>query len=497
MRNASSPSSRSITSPAPINYPEKNYPEKSLAKPNAGEKVFEGVQLPALAIQKIAPREIQVNRPATFELIVKNTGRSPANDVVVHDFVPEGTSLVEAVPNPTSNSNGLINWNLGTLAPGQQASIKMKLLPQRPGNIGSVAHVTFGAQATAQTICTKPELNIRHKAPSTVLIGADVFLDIFVENKGNGAAENVVLQEDVPEGLQFANGQRELEYEIGVLRPGETRNVRLQLKATKVGQVRNILVAHGEGKLQANDTIDISITAPQITLSGEGPNRKFLNRKATHTFQVGNRGTAPATNLRLVAQLPRGLRFVEANNQGQYDANNHVVVWRLAQLDPQKTGTVSLTTMPVATGQQDIDVQAIADLNQRQTTRKSLAVEQLVELFFDIDDMADPIETGTGTAYKVRVVNQGQKTATNVRIQVDFPQAIRPTAVDANVRNEIRGQAVVIQPIPSLQPGQEISFVVRADGLQAGEHRTVVSVRSDDREIAVSKEESTHVYADR
>ena len=199
----------------------------------------------------------------------------------------------------------------------------------------------------------------------------------------------------------------------------------------------------------------------------------------------------------MVARLPRGLQFVSTDSGGEYDRANHAVVWRLAKLDPQRTGTVELTTVPVAVGQHDIDFSVAADLNQRQQTKQTLAVQQLSELFFDIDDTADAIEVGTDTTYRVRVVNQGQIPARNVQIQVQFAPAIKPTSVEGGVRNRIQSQTVVLDPIPSMQPGQEVSFVVTANALQPGEHRTVVSVRSDDRDIAVSKEESTHVYSDR
>ena len=468
----------------------------AVAQPTPGAREFQGVQLPALAVQKMMPREIQVNREATFELIVKNTGKATANGVQVHDFVPQGTRFIEATPAATPTADGRIRWDLGSMQPGQQTSIKMKVLPQRAGNIGSVAHVTFGAQATAQTVCTKPELEIRAEAPETVLIGQDVVMNIFVENKGNGAAENVVIQEDVPDGLIFNGGQRELEFEIGTLRPGQTRNVKLRLKAAKVGQVRNILAAHGAGDLMANDSVDVRIVAPKLAVEGSGPSRKFLNREATHTFNVANQGTAPATNMQLVAQLPRGLRFVSAPN-GQYDARNHAVVWRLARLDEMKSQSVEVTTTPVAVGQHQINFTATADLNLREQTQQSLSVQQLSELFFDIDDSADAIEVGSGTTFRVKVVNQGQIPATNVRVKVEFPPALQPRSVQGVSGNPIQGQMVVLDTIPSMQPGQELSFVIAASAVQAGEHRTVVSVSSDDRKIAVSKEESTHVYSDR
>ena len=467
------------------------------SQPTPGDRRLEGLQVPALAVQKIAPREIQVNREATFELIVKNTGRVAASNVQVHDQVPQGTQLIETIPPAQADASGKITWTLGSMNPGQQTLIKMKVLPQQAGNIGSTAHVTFGALASAQTLCTEPKLSIRHEVPASVLLGQKLLMTIFVENNGSGAAENVVLQTDVPEGLAFSTGQKELEYAIGTLPPGQSRMVQLPLQAAKVGQAQNVLVAHGAGKLRATDSVNIRVTAPKLNLQSEGPNRKFLNRQATHTITLGNNGTAPATNVQLVAKLPRGLQFTSANNQGQYDPGNHAVIWRLAKLDPQKSGSVQLKTLPVATGQLDIAITAGADLNQRQQEIQTLNVEQLTELYFDIEDTADAIEVGTNTNFRVRIINQGRIPAKNVEAQVEFASAIKPLQVQGGIGNQIQGQIVKLNTIPSLQPGQEISFIVTANALQAGDHRTVVSVRSADREIAVSKEESTHVYSDR
>ncbi|MDG1808932.1 MAG: hypothetical protein P8I27_13640 [Pirellulaceae bacterium] len=469
----------------------------NVSQPTPGDRSLEGVQLPALAVQKIAPAEIRVNREAIFELIVKNTGRTAADNVQVHDHVPQGTQLVETIPPAKASASGQITWNLGAMAPGQQTSIKMKVLPKQAGNIGSVAHVTYGAVASAQSVCTEPKLSIRHEVPASVLLGQQLFMTIFVENNGNGAADNVVLQTDIPEGLAFATGQKELEYSIGTLPPGQSRRVQLPLQAAKVGQSQNVLAAHGAGNLRATDTVNIRVTAPKLKLASEGPSKKFLNRKATHTITLGNDGTAPATNLQLVARLPRGLQFTSANNQGQYDRNNHAVVWRLAKLDPQKSGSVEITTLPVATGQMDIGITAAADLNLRQQTTQPLDVQQLTELYFDIEDTADAIEVGTNTNFRVRIINQGNIPAKNVQAKVDFSPAIKPLKVQGGIGNQIQNQTVTLNTIPSLQPGQEISFVVTASALQVGDHRTVVSVKSQDRETPVSKEESTHVYSDR
>lgn len=462
-----------------------------------GDTRLEGVQIPALAVQKVAPREVQVNREATFELVVKNTGRTPANQVRVHDQIPSGARFISANPPPTENNAGQLVWDLGTINPGQQVSIQTTVMPEKPGEIGSVAHVTFGAQATARTTCTQPQLSLRHEAPESVLVGQEFQMNIILENRGNGPAEEVVLLEDVPEGLDFGTGQKELEYPIGTLRPGEVRQVPLRLRASSVGHVKNVLVATGAGKLQAETTVNMRIVSPQLTLAIDGATRKFLKRPATHTITVSNPGSAAAVNVQVVARLPRGLQFSSANNQGQYDPNSHAVVWRLARLDSQKSGVTELVTVPIAAGRHEIQVQATAEPGQQQVASHSLEVDQLSSLYFDISETSGPVETGSPAAYRVRIVNQGQVPATNVTAQVAFAQGVRPESATGPVRAQVNGQTVIMEPVPSLSPGQELTFVIQATATGPGEHRSTLSVRSDDREVPGTKEISTHVYSDR
>ena len=461
-----------------------------------GDRELEGVQAPALTVEKLSPREIQVNREAEFAIVVRNVGRVMARDVRVFDEIPAGTEFLTSVPKPNRTGQRL-DWNIGELRPGQEKRITVQLKPTRPGEIGSVAHVTFATQATMRTRVTKPILEIRHSARPQALIGDPVVFDVVVENKGDGPATNVIVQEDVPEQLEYADGYRELEYEIGTLMPGQSKRVQLGLKAAQIGRLRNVMFASASGGLRAKHEIDMEVVAPKLVTSTEGATRRFLQRNVEHQFSVENDGTAKATNVELVARLPSGLRFVTANNQGRYDQNSHAVYWSLAELQPSIKAAVTLETRPVDVGKQDISFEAFADLNQKSSSTQPLAVEHLVDVFFDIDDVVDPIEIGSDTSYRIRIVNQGTKTATNVKLAVDFPNGIQPTGVEGNLRNDIRGQQVLFAPISSMGPGDEISVIVRGQGKAAGDHRVSVNLQTDGRQTEVTKEETTRVYSDR
>ena len=462
-----------------------------------GDRRLDGVQAPSLSIEKLSPREIQVGEPADFQIVLRNVGRVAVDDVQVFDQIPEGTEFISATPAPSQKSNRQLNWDVGTLSPGVEKRINIKLKPTKPGEIGSVAQYTFAARSSMRTRVTQPVLEITHRTKPQVLIGGDVLFDVIVTNKGDGPAKDVLIQEDVPEELKFREGYREIEYEVGTLMPNQSRNVRLALKAQKAGKCQNVIFASGSGGLKSQHKLNLEVIAPNLKTKSSGPGVRFLGRKAKHTFSVSNLGTARATNVNLIARLPSGLRYVQSNNKGTYNRNLHAVLWELAELQNGVDASVEVMTEPIAIGNQPIKFEATADLKMRDTTDHPLVVEHLVDVFIDIDDVLDPIEIGSETSYRVQVVNQGTKVATNVKLQVDFPNGIKPTTVDGPLANQIRGQQIVFSPIESLKPGARLSFVVSGQGKAAGDHRVVLKMNTDGRSTTVSKEESTRVYSDR
>lgn len=500
-----SAASASLTASRPTNNRSSSVGSMQLASSvqrrsssSPGDRRFDGVQAPSLTIEKVSPREIQVDQPADFEIRVRNVGRVTADDVLVIDRVPEGTDFLGAAPEPSSQvRGGTIEWNVGSIEPGQEKRIRMQLRPTKPGEIGSVAQVVFATQASMRTVVTKPVLAIEHATSPKVLMGDNFVFDVTVENRGDGPATDVIIQEEVPEQLEYQAGFRQLEYEVGTLMPGQKRQLRLALRAGKVGKFRNIMFASGKGGLEAKHELDLEVVAPEIAVKASGPTRRYLQREATHQFTIENRGTAKATSVDLVARLPAGLRYVRSDNRGRYDSQSHAVYWKMPELTEGVAGTVELTTMPFNVGQQDIKFEANADLNLTASTNQSLVVEHLVDVYFEIDDVVDPIEVGSNTRYRLRILNQGTKPADNVQLQVDFPEGLTPTDVDGNLRHQVKGQRVVFEPIRSLPPGEEVRLTIGATGRAPGDHRVVANIRSDGRDIAISKEDTTRVYSDR
>ena len=63
-----------------------------------GPAQLEGVQAPQLTVEKRGPREVQVGKPARYEMFLRNVGTAVAHDVTLHDTVPAGTRLIATTP---------------------------------------------------------------------------------------------------------------------------------------------------------------------------------------------------------------------------------------------------------------------------------------------------------------------------------------------------------------------------------------------------------------
>ncbi|HEX2477207.1 MAG TPA: hypothetical protein VHK01_20800, partial [Lacipirellulaceae bacterium] len=459
-----------------------------------GERALEGPQKPALLIQKFAPAEIQVGKPAKFVVQIRNVGVQAADEVIIRDQVPQGTRLLSSSPSAQANGNELI-WQLGKLSAGEERSLEMQLMPVTEGEIGSVATVSYAAQASVKTRCTMPQLAIRMSAPDKVMIGQELRVKIELRNPGSGDATGVMLFENVPENVKHAAGPA-LEFEIGTLRAGETRELELVLLAEKSGKVVNVLTAKAEGNLQVQQQVEFEVIAPALEVEVNGPERRYLERPATYEVSVENPGTAPAHDVQIITKLPKGMRFVRANNMGEYDAATHAVYWSLAELPEGESGKVELVTMPVETGPQTLEVESRAGQGLTDQAKQQIIVEGLAAIMFEVRDIEDPIEVGGETGYEIRVVNQGTKAATNVQVAVHLPPGMQIVSAEGETQHGTRGGALTFEPLPQLLPKADTLYRVRVQGMQAGDQRITVEVNTDDLAQPIRREESTRVFGD-
>ncbi|MFN9985968.1 MAG: hypothetical protein ACK52S_10490, partial [Pirellula sp.] len=295
----------------------------SLSSGAPGARQFDGSQNPSLEIHKKAPAEVQVGVPATFHAIVRNVGNSTAFDVQVIDAIPKGAKLVRTSPEAERTGSDGLQWNLGELAAGQEASISMELVPETEGELGSVASVKFAAQASVRTMSTQPRLSVKQTAPSELLGGGSITVLIDVANVGTGTAKGVKLEEDVPGLFRHATGATKLGMPVGDLAPGESLRFEIELTALEAGKASNMIRATSENAATSESSLPIEVKAPKLQLQLVGPRIRYLERPAPYEAVIENVGTAVCRDLYIVTRLPRGMNFISANNEGTYIPDQH------------------------------------------------------------------------------------------------------------------------------------------------------------------------------
>lgn len=458
-----------------------------------GERLLEGPQSPAITVHKLAPPEIQVGKKCTFAIRVKNNGQRTAQQVIIRDEVPMGTELVGTAPR-ASVSGGQVQWDLGTLSAGEERIVEMELLPTDEGELGSVATVTFAAHASAKARCTKPELEMRLASKPRVMVGQQHLVQIEISNPGSGDATNVMLLQSLPEGVSHEAGAA-LEFEVGTLRAGETRKLDLVLNAEQAGIIDNTMTARADANLQAAASVQFEIIAPALALTVDGPKRKYLERPATFVVRVDNPGTASAQDVQLVAELPKGLQYVNANNLGEYDQATHSVYWSLAELPANEQGVVEVTALPIAPGEHTIRAATKARQGLEDRAERSLSVEGMAALTFETRALENLIEIGGETVIEIRVTNRGSKAASNVQVAVLMPPGLQAVDAKGDSQHAVQGNQVNFAPVVQLAPGAEAIFHVTARGEAPGDQRAKVRVTSQD-EQPITKEASARVYSD-
>ncbi|MBL8851190.1 MAG: DUF11 domain-containing protein, partial [Planctomycetaceae bacterium] len=248
-----------------------------------------GPQQPELTIQKVAPPDATVGDPLVYAIKVKNIGTSTAHDVIVEDRIPRGTTLEGSIPQAELTDRKLI-WQLGHMEPGDEKTIRIKVVPTEAGEIGSVATVRFVAQVAATTRITTPSLTMDLQGPGEVAVGEQAVFKFKVANIGEGEARNVYVRNLLPPGFEHPGG-RDIEYDVGSLRPGESRDIELSVRAATEGLQTLTAQLNTGTTMRAESQSPVKVIASRLLIQRTGPKHRFVGRPADYTTTVTNRSS--------------------------------------------------------------------------------------------------------------------------------------------------------------------------------------------------------------
>ncbi|HEU4889596.1 MAG TPA: DUF11 domain-containing protein, partial [Thermoanaerobaculia bacterium] len=206
--------------------------------------------------------------PVTYTITVTNNGPDAANEVVVSDTLPPSLLFQSITPaatftctTPAAGTSGTITCTGGPLANGATATFTLNttVAPGATGSISNGVSVSSSASdsnggnstATAPgVIVGEADLSITKTTNVTqTQTGNTINYTITVTNNGTDPALNVIVNDDLPAGLQFisatpsqgtCSGTDPFSCNLGTLAGGATATIALQALVTATsGTVTN------------------------------------------------------------------------------------------------------------------------------------------------------------------------------------------------------------------------------------------------------------------
>ena len=306
-----------------------------------------------------------IGEEITYIINVTNTGNVDANNVIIKDPIPSGTSyvfaslLVDGVPNA---SNPEVGISLASpITPSQTVVLEFKVFVEElpdpnpipntafvdytytvdPANPNGVAdsgetNEVFTQVNTADLIGDNNEDFIKVVDKEFADIGEEITYTVSVANTGNVSANNVVVVDIIPNGTSYVIGSLlvngvanpsnpELGINLSPIGPSQTTVLQFRILIEEIpvpNPIPNtaaVSYTYTVNPAVPNGVSDGGITNEVLTLVNNATieSEKFVDKEfadveeeITYTIDVTNTGNVPANNVILTDPIPNGTSYV-------------------------------------------------------------------------------------------------------------------------------------------------------------------------------------------
>jgi len=431
-----------------------------------------------------------VNQDATFEGTFTLHANQSVARVVVRHRVPEGVQVVKTDP-AAGEEDGLLVWRYPWLEAGEEHTLTVWLKAGKEGSYVPCAIVEALPRACYTVTVTRAEISITKQGPREALLNEMIEYTIVVKNTGNGAAKDVVVYDQLPEGFKHDSGSGALTFQVGDLAPGESKTITINVEAAARGEFVN------KANAEASNADSVAAEAPTVVMYKEfkvykrGDAEQFLSKRATYEIIVTNLGDVVINDMQVVDIAAPETQVVSAEDADT--VTDAKAVWTIPTLAPGASKVFAVQVTSRIAGTHSNRVKAIADDILRQAQAPTLW-KGMPAVLLEVVDTEDPVMVGDETAYEIKVTNQGTSSDRNIQIIARFPRNLEPVSATGASAGAIEGANVTFEPYDELNPKESVSYKIRAKGMVEGDARVKVYLTSDLLKKPVPEEESTHVY---
>lgn len=443
----------------------------------------------AVMLEKEMPTEVILGVPFEYRIMVENLTDSALSTVQVSDEIP-GTLTVKSTEPAAEVAGGVATWDLGVLPARSTKTLVVMAEASTAGSVATCASVEYASSLCAATSVVAPALQLALSAPE-VGIACDTFdLTVSVTNAGTGDARDVLVVDELPEGLTTLTGQSRIEMEFGTLASAQSKEKTIALKAMGPGTYTHAARAEAKGGLEASAApVQTVLRAPALTLSMQANERVTAGRPIETVLTVANTGNAVSSDTKVMVNLPKGTK-VSSSSDGAVE-NSQDVSWDLGALEPGEKRTLNVGLLSGMSGTIVSEAKASGYCADEVIATARTEVRGLPALLLEVVDESDLIVVGEPVTYNISITNQGSAPDMNVRITCDVEDGIEIVNAGGDAQATVNGKTVTFAEIATLAPGEEVSMKVTVKSSRELNSQFKVSLTSADMTRAVVENEPT------
>ena len=373
---------------------------------------------------------------------VVNNGPNDATGVKVNDALPSGLVYQSYSASVGTYSNGV--WNIGNLAKGASAILKITTLINKTGDIINTANIvanefdwntTNNKDSQKVTIPKAADLSITKQSNVTnANLGDLVKWTLTVRNNGPDVDTNVVVSDVLPAGLIFksSNGNyADGKWSVGTLNVGQSKSLEIITLVNATGSIINTATVTGEkhdynlANNKASKTINVAKAADLKISKSVNNTSPAFGSLVRWTLTVTNLGPDAASGVRVSDVLPVGLIYQSSTaSVGSY-ANG---VWSVGNLAKGASVALNIVCKVNKTG----SIKNVAsvtgnefDINKDNNRAESLInVPKAADLSINkVVNVSNP-NYGDLVKWTLTVRNNGPDNATEVTVGDIIPQGL-------------------------------------------------------------------------
>lgn len=443
-----------------------------------------------LLLEKVVPAEVAVGQQFEYYYTVVNRNECPLENVVITDRVSENFKVAQADPAAAEVRDGVARWNLGTIEAKGKRTIRVRGAATAEGTITTCGWATFIPVLCEPVRVTKPALELVKTAQPEALICDKIPMTLKVRNSGSSVLTNVRVTDALPEGLT-SEGKRELAFDAGTLKPGESKDFAFAATAARTGNFVNVAKATSDQGVTAEAKAPTVVRQPVLNIACTLPETQIIGRPFDVCFVVSNKGDAPSASTVLEVGVPAGL---QATATSQLKSQGNKFVLDMGTLAPGASQKVCATLVAEAPSTFEFKGSVKGACAAVATTSCSITTRGVPAILLEVVDVEDPVEVGKNETYVIEVTNQGTAPDRDIRVVCTLEDAQKFVSGTGTTAVTGEGQRVTMAPVVSLAPKAKATWKVVVSANAAANVRFKVSMTSAELSRPVEETESTNQY---